>query len=96
MKNYIETMEQVINKDPDTGEVTSYTEYSKKESADDDYNKALSAWAQKIANVAKNIGNTHSYFYCALENSIGTVTDLKVLGTYMEQPEPTPEPEPEP
>lgn len=91
MKNYIETVEQVINKDPETGEVTSYTEYGKMEGADDDYNKALSAYSQKISNVAKNIGVTHAYFRIVLKDSVGNILDSKTMGAYATMPEPEPE-----
>lgn len=90
MNNYIETMEQYITRDSE-GKITGYTESSKKEKADDNYNKAVGAWAQKIANVGSKIGDTHSYFTCSLENSVGTVLNFVSLGQYMEQPAPEPE-----
>lgn len=79
MKFYIDTIEQIINE----GSVTEYGAREKK----NDEQSALTAFYQKLSNVAADLGKGHTYMDIKIVNSEGGCIKKDQVGQYQnEQP----------
>ena len=101
MRYYIDTIEQTIIRDEETGEITGYNEYGGRaiQGKEKTYEEVESAFFTKCANVANDINKNHSYMDIKIVNSDGGILKKDKLGTYVNNfvyiPPVTPTPEPE-
>lgn len=87
MKFYLDTIEQIFNKEQEG----TYTEYGNRIVKADE-NAALVAYYEKLMNVQNALGKTHVYLDARVINSVGGEIKHDTLGSYMTD-EPTPETE---
>lgn len=77
MKFYVDTIEQI--KDAE-GAISEYGARERK----NDENSALTAFYQKLSNVAADLGKGHTYMDIKITNSEGGVVKKDSVGAYVE------------
>ena len=78
MKFYLDTIEQII------GEGGALSEYGAREKKNDEQS-ALTAFYQKLSNVAADLGKGHTYMDIKIVNSEGGCIKKDAVGTYQNE-----------
>ena len=78
MKFYLDTIEQII------GEGGALTEYGAREKKNDEQS-ALTAFYQKLSNVAADLGKGHTYMDIKIVNSEGGCIKKDAVGAYQNE-----------
>lgn len=78
MKFYLDTIEQII------GEDGALTEYGAREKKNDEQS-ALTAFYQKLSNVAADLGKRHTYMDIKIVNSEGGCIKKDAVGAYQNE-----------